>query len=133
MLLVQRLFKFKLIPTKQIVYLLKHVHLIAAYVRTYFHSTMIQYISYQLCWTVPRKTRSPLHITFTVGYVPTGVFCRLIYSFPRPSQKSWDWCGSWWRMVSNEPVSNFVVDDIHKVTLLLREKSYAVLCCSWRP
>ena len=69
----------------------------------------------------------PLHITFSFGYVPTGVFCGLITRLV--SQGPHKILGFKWKLVEDSVKRNcvsFYVDGVHKVTLLSHEKSYEI-------
>ena len=69
----------------------------------------------------------PLHITFSFGYVPTGVFCGLITRLV--SQGPHKILGFKWKLVEDGVKRNcvsFYVDSVHKVTLLSHEKSYEI-------
>ena len=69
----------------------------------------------------------PLHITFSFGYVPTGVFCGLITRLV--SQGPHKILGLTWELVEDGIKRNcvsFYVDYVHKVTLLSHDRSYEI-------
>ena len=132
---------FKLIPAKHLIKLLEHVKLLspishmdetsAEVVRTtYLMPAVLECASQEeLANPHPPDTNNPepLHITFSFGYVPTGVFCGLITRLV--SQGPHKILGFKWKLVEDSVKRNcvsFYVDGVHKVTLLSHEKSYEI-------
>ena len=131
----------ELIPAKHLIKLLEHVKLLspishkdessAEGVRiTYLMPAVLECASQEeLANPPPPDTNNPepLHITFSFGYVPTGVFCGLITRLV--SQGPHKILGFKWKLVEDSVKRNcvsFYVDGIHKVTLLSHEKSYEI-------
>ncbi|XP_064389447.1 uncharacterized protein LOC135337439 [Halichondria panicea] len=131
----------ELIPAKNLIKLLEHVKLLspishkdessAEGVRiTYLMPAVLECASQEeLANPPPPDTNNPepLHITFSFGYVPTGVFCGLITRLV--SQGPHKILGFKWKLVEDSVKRNcvpFYVDGVHKVTLLSHEKSYEI-------
>ncbi len=125
----------KLIPAKQLVKLLEYVHLLSPIVHTQSDKEEITYImpavlEYTELTNPPQPDTNnpePLHITFSFGYVPTGVFCRLVTRLV--SQGPHTILGLTWNLVEDGVKRNcvsFYVDYVHTVTLLSHEKSYEI-------
>ncbi len=69
----------------------------------------------------------PLHITFSFGYVPTGVFCGLITALV--SRGPQGILGLTWELVEDGVKRNcvsFLVDNCNIITLLAHAKSYEI-------
>ncbi len=134
----EKLEKRELIPAKQLVKLLEYVHLLSPIVHTQSDKEEITYLmpavldcaSQDELANPPQpdiNNPEPLHITFSFGYVPTGVFCGLITRLV--SQGPHGILGLTWELVEDGVKRNcvsFLVDGVHKVTLLSHEKSYEI-------
>ena len=136
----EKLKERKLLPAKQLVKLLEYVHLLSPIVHsdtqldkeeiTYLMPAVLECASQEeLANPPPPDTNNPepLHITFSFGYVPTGVFCGLITRLV--SQGPHKILGFKWKLVEDSVKRNcvsFYVDGVHKVTLLSHEKSYEI-------
>ena len=134
----EKLKESKLLPAKQLVKLLEYVHLLSPIVHTQSDKEEITYLmpavlecasQEELANPPPPDTNNPepLHITFSFGYVPTGVFCGLITRLV--SQGPHGILGLTWKLVEDGVKRNcvaFHVDGVHKVTLLSHEKSYEI-------
>ena len=136
----EKLEERKLLPAKQLIKLLEYVHLLSPIVRsdtqsdkeeiTYLMPAVLKFDSQEeLANPPPPDTNNPepLYITFSFGYVPTGVFCGLITRLV--SQGPHRILGFKWKLVEKDVKRNcvsFDVDCVHKVTLLSHEKSYEI-------
>ena len=99
---IEKLEERKLIPAKQLVQLLEYVHLLSPIVHvqsdkeeiTYLMPAVLECASQDELTNPPQPDANnpePLHITFSCGYVPTGVFCGLITRLVSqgPHKNSW--------------------------------------------
>ncbi|XP_064385874.1 uncharacterized protein LOC135334561 isoform X3 [Halichondria panicea] len=130
-----------IIPAKHLIILLQYLNLLSEIVHKDANDPKITRITYlmpaildcasqkELTNPPPPDTNNPepLHITFSFGYVPTGVFCGLITQLV--SQGPHGVLGLTWELVEDGIKRNcvsFSVDDVHTVTLLSHEKSYEI-------
>ncbi len=136
----EKLKERKLLPAKQLVKLLEYVHLLSPIVHsdtqldkeeiTYLMPAVLECASQDKLTNLPppdTNNPEPLHITFSFGYVPTGVFCGLITRLI--SQGRHGILGLIWKLVEDGVKRNcvaFHVNGVHKVTLLSHEKSYEI-------
>ncbi len=136
----EKLKERKLLPAKQLVKLLEYVHLLSPIVHsdtqldkeeiTYLMPAVLECASQDELTNLPppdTNNPEPLHITFSFGYVPTGVFCGFITRLI--SQGRHGILGLIWKLVEDGVKRNcvaFHVNGVHKVTLLSHEKSYEI-------
>ena len=126
-----------LIPSGPLVKLLKYLNLLSEITHkdggeriTYLMPAILKCASQEELTNPPQPDTNnpePLHITFSFGYVPTGVFCGLITRLV--SQGPLGILGLTWELVEDGVKRNcvsFSVDDVHMVTLLSHEKSYEI-------
>ena len=131
----------ELIPAKDLIKLLEHVKLLspishkdetsAEVVRTtYLMPAVLECASQEeLANPPPPDTNNPepLHITFSFGYVPTGVFCGLITRLV--SQGPHGILGLTWKLVEDGVKRNcvsFLIANSNKITLISHERSYEI-------
>ncbi|XP_064389438.1 uncharacterized protein LOC135337431 isoform X7 [Halichondria panicea] len=131
----------ELIPAKHLIKLLEHVKLLspishkdkssAEVVRTtYLMPAVLECASREeLVNPPPPDTNNPepLHITFSFGYVPTGVFCGLITRLV--SQGRHGILGLTWKLVEDGVKRNcvsFLIAKSNKITLISHERSYEI-------
>ena len=134
----EKLEERKLIPAKQLVKLLEYVHLLSPIVHTQSDKEEITYLmpavlecasQEELANPHPPDTNNPepLHITFSFGYVPTGVFCGLITRLV--SQGPHGILGFTWELVEDGVKRNcvsFLIAKSNKITLISHERSYEI-------
>ena len=134
----EKLEERKLIPAKHLVKLLEYVHLLSPIVHTQSDKEEITYImpavlecasQDELTNPPPPDTNNPepLHITFSFGYVPTGVFCGLITRLV--SQGRHGILGLTWKLVEDCVKRNcvsFLIAKSNKITLISHERSYEI-------
>ncbi len=134
----EKLKKNMLIPSKPLVKLLKHLNLLSEIVHkdedgeriTYLMPAILDCASQDELTNPPQPDANnpePLHITFSIDYVPTGVFCGLITRLL--SQGPHGILGLTWTLVEDGVKRNYVsfyVDYVHKVTLLSHDRSYEI-------
>ncbi|XP_064387346.1 uncharacterized protein LOC135335731 [Halichondria panicea] len=126
-----------LIPSGPLMKLLKYLNLLSEITHkdggeriTYLMPAILKCASQEELTNPPQPDTNnpePLHITFSFGYVPTGVFCGLITRLV--SQGPHGILGLTWELVEDGVKRNcvsFSVDDVHTVTLLSHEKSYEI-------
>ncbi|XP_064402010.1 uncharacterized protein LOC135347838 isoform X2 [Halichondria panicea] len=125
-----------LIPSGPLVKLLKYLNLLSEITHkdgeriTYLMPAILKCASQKELTNPPQPDTNnpePLHITFSFGYVPTGVFCGLITRLV--SQGPHGILGLRWELVENGVKRNcvsFYVDYVHKVTLLSHDRSYEI-------
>ncbi len=127
-----------LIPSQPLVKLLKYLNLLSEITHKDEHGERITYLMPAIldCATQDELTNppqpdannpEPLHITFSFGYVPTGVFCGLITRLV--SQGPHGILGLMWELVEDGVKRNYVsfyVEYVHKVTLLSHDRSYEI-------
>ncbi|XP_064389446.1 uncharacterized protein LOC135337438 [Halichondria panicea] len=131
----------ELIPAKHLIKLLEHVKLLSPIshkdkssvevVRTtYLMPAVLECASQEeLANPPPSDTNNPepLHITFSFGYVPTGVFCGLITRLV--SQGRHGILGLTWELVEDGVKRNcvsFLIAKSNKITLISHERSYEI-------
>ena len=131
----------EIIPAKQLIILLRYLNLLSEIVHNDVNDPNVTRITYLMpavldCASQDKLTNppkpdannpEPLHITFSFGYVPTGVFCVLITQLV--SQGPHGILGLTWELIEDGVKRNcvsFSVDDVHEVTLLSHEKSYEI-------
>ncbi|XP_064388807.1 uncharacterized protein LOC135336866 isoform X2 [Halichondria panicea] len=131
----------EIIPAKQLIILLRYLNLLSEIVHNDVNDPNVTRITYLMpavldCASQDKLTNppkpdannpGPLHITFSFGYVPTGVFCVLITQLV--SQGPRGILGLTWELIEDGVKRNcvsFSVDDVHEVTLLSHEKSYEI-------
>ena len=131
----------ELIPAKHLIKLLEHVKLLspishkdessAEGVRiTYLMPAVLECASQEeLANPLPPDTNNPvpLHITFSFGYVPTGVFCGLITRLVSLGRHGI--LGLTWKLVEDGVKRNcvsFLVAKSNKITLISHERSYEI-------
>ncbi|XP_064389126.1 uncharacterized protein LOC135337154 [Halichondria panicea] len=131
----------ELIPAKHLIKLLEHVKLLspishkdkssAEVVRTtYLMPAVLECASQEeLANPPPPDTNNPepLHIRFSFGYVPTGVFCGLITRLV--SQGRHGILGLTWKLVEDGVKRNcvsFLIAKSNKITLISHERSYEI-------
>ncbi|XP_064397861.1 uncharacterized protein LOC135344563 isoform X2 [Halichondria panicea] len=128
-----------LIPSGPLVKLLKHLNLLSEITHKDKDSERITYLMPAIldCATIDKVSNppqpdtnnpEPLNITFSFGYVPTGVFCGLITRLV--SQGPHGILGLTWELMEEDSVKrnciSFYVDYVHKVTLLSHDRSYEI-------
>ena len=127
-----------LIPSQPLVKLLKYLNLLSDITHkdedgeriTYLMPGILECASQEELTNPPppdTNNPEPLHITFSVGYVPTGVFCGLITRLV--SQGPHEILGLKWELLEDGVKRNcvsFYVDYVHKVTLLSHDRSYEI-------
>ncbi|XP_064407459.1 uncharacterized protein LOC135352216 isoform X2 [Halichondria panicea] len=131
----------EIIPAEHLIILLQYLNLLSEIVHKDANDPKVTRITYLMpaildCASQKELTKppqpdtnnpEPLHITFSFGYVPTGVFCGLITRLV--SQGPHGILGLTWELVEHGVKRNcvsFSVDDVHTVTLLSHEKSYEI-------
>ena len=131
----------EIIPAKHLIILLQYLNLLSEIVHKDANDPKVTRITYLMpaildCASQEELTNphppdnnnpEPLHIKFSFGYVPTGVFCGLISRLV--SQGPHGILGLTWELVEHGVKRNcvsFSVDDVHTVTLLSHEKSYEI-------
>ncbi len=127
-----------LIPSGPLVKLLKYLNLLSEITHkdedgeriTYLMPAILNCASQEELTNPPQPDTNnpePLHITFSFGYVPTGVFCGLITRLV--SQGPHGILGLTWELVEDGVKRNcvsFSIDDVHTVTLLSHQNSYEI-------
>ncbi|XP_064386915.1 uncharacterized protein LOC135335371 isoform X2 [Halichondria panicea] len=126
-----------LIPSQPLVKLLKYLNLLSEITHkdedgertTYLMPAILDCAPQDKLTNPPPDANNPepLHITFSFGYVPTGVFCGLITRLV--SQGPHEILGLTWELVEDHVKRNavsFYVDYVHKVTLLSHDRSYEI-------
>ncbi len=127
-----------LIPSQPLVNLLKYLNLLSEITHKDEDGERITYLMPAILDSAPQdeltnppppdaNNPEPLHITFSFGYVPTGVFCGLITRLV--SQGPQRILGLMWELVEDGVKRNcvsFYVDYVHKVTLLSHDRSYEI-------
>ncbi len=127
-----------LIPSQPLVKLLKYLNLLSEITHNDEDGERITYLMPAILDCAPQEKLTnppqpdannpePLHITFSFGYVPTGVFCGLITQLV--SQGPHGILGLTWELVEDHVKRNFVsfyVDYVHKVTLISHDRSYEI-------
>ena len=133
--------KGEIIPAKYLIILLQYLNLLSEIVHkdannpkvtriTYLMPAILDCASQDELANPPQPDTNnpePLHITFSFGYVPTGVFCGLITRLV--SQGPHGILGLTWELVEDGVKRNcvsFYVDYVHKVTLLSHDRSYEI-------
>ncbi|XP_064401929.1 uncharacterized protein LOC135347799 isoform X6 [Halichondria panicea] len=131
----------ELIPTKNLISLLQHLNLLSEIIHkdvndpskcriTYFMSAILECASQDELTNPPppdANNPEPLLITFSCGYVPTGVFCVLITRLV--SQGPHGILGFTWEFVEDGVKRNcvsFLVAKTNKVTLLAHDQCYEI-------
>ena len=131
----------EIIPAEHLIILLQYLNLLSEIVHQDANDPKVTRITYlmpaildcasqeELTNPPPPDTNNPepLHITFSFGYVPTGVFCGLITRLV--SQGPHGILGLTWELVEDGVKRNcvsFYVDYVHKVTLLSHDRSYEI-------
>ena len=131
----------EIIPAKQLIVLLQYLNLLSEIVHKDTNNPNVTRFAYLMpaileCAPQDELTNppppdannpEPLHITFSFGYVPTGVFCGLITRLV--SQGPHGILGLTWELVDQGVKRNhvsFYVDYVHKVTLLSHDRSYEI-------
>ena len=130
--------KKELIPAKQLIQLLKHVHLLSAIIHKEADGERITYLMPAIldCATQDELTAppspdadnpEPLIITFKCGYVPTGTFCGLISQLiSRGPNGILDFV---WDLVEDGVKRNlvsFYFDFVNKVTLICHDGCFEI-------
>ncbi len=133
--------KGEIIPAKHLIILLQYLNLLSEIVHKDPNDpnvTRITYLMPAILDCAPQDNLSippqpdannpePLHITFSFGYVPTGVFCGLITRLV--SKGPHGILGLTWELVEDGIKRNYVffyVDYVHIVTLLSHDTSYEI-------
>ena len=131
----------KIIPAKQLIILLQYLNLLSEIVHkdtndpnvtrvTYLMPAILDCASQDELTNPPQADTNnpePLHITFSFGYVPTGVFCGMIARLV--SQGPHGILGLTWELMEDAVKQNYVsfyVDYVHKVTLISHDRSYEI-------
>ncbi len=130
-----------IIPAKHLIILLQYLNLLSEIVHKDTNDPKVTRITYlmpaildcasqeELTNPPPPDTNNPepLHITFSFGYVPTGVFCGLITRLV--SQDPHGILGLTWELVEDSVKRNcveFLVAKSNKITLLAHARCYEI-------
>ncbi len=131
----------EIIPAKHLIILLQYLNLLSEIVHkdandpkvtriTYLMPAILDCASQEELTNPPQPDTNnpePLHITFSFGYVPTGVFCGLITRLV--SQGPHGILGLTWELVEDGVKRNYVeflVAKSNKITLLAHARCYEI-------